>query len=635
MASEFRAVGLCTGLLAATAISAARSLSELVPIALEAVKLSFRIGTLVGKAKESLAGVDSHECWSTIVTGVSERDIQEWLDRFHSTRKTEHSSRAYLSALSAAAVTVSGPPSTTDRFFESCEEVQTKERIPLPIFSPYHAGHLFSEADVDALFNDTSRDVLQQFRSSGLLHDGTTGMARQPCDAYEALHITANEILRRPVDWTNLLDTAVSEITPYTSGQTAAMAVGVANIANSLIAAMAAAGHHNVRIVEHTAWDCNNMTDRSRTQNDKIAIVGMAGRFPNSANHEALWDLLMKGLDVHKEIPSDRFDAQAHCDPSGKGRNKSHTPYGCFIDEPGLFDPRFFNMSPREAAQTDPMGRLALTTAYEALEMSGYVPNRTPSSRLHRIGTFYGQTSDDWREINAAENVDTYFITGGVRAFAPGRINYYFKFSGPSFSVDTACSSSLSAIQLACTSLWAGDLDTACAGGLNVLTSPDIFSGLSKGQFLSKTGSCKTYDNDADGYCRGDGVGTVILKRYQDALADNDNILGCILGAGTNHSAEAVSITHPHAGAQEFLYKKVLADAGVDAHDVSYVEMVRLALPHPSKPRLTMVPAWHRHTSGRRYRDDFCYKHFRTSSSSTTTRPAAIPWGCKSKYRSR
>jgi acyl transferase domain-containing protein len=272
-------------------------------------------------------------------------------------------------------------------------------------------------------------------------------------------------------------------------------------------------------------------------------------------------------------VPSDRFDAQAHCDPSGNGRNKSHTPYGCFIEEPGLFDPRFFSMSPREAAQTDPMQRLALVTAYEALEMSGYQPNRTPSTRAHRIGTFYGQTSDDWREINAAQNIDTYFITGGVRAFAPGRINYFFKFSGPSFSIDTACSSSLAAIQLACTSLWAGDCDTAVTGGLNVLTNPDIFSGLSKGQFLSKTGSCKTYDNDADGYCRGDGVASIILKRMEDAIADNDNILGCILGAATNHSAEAVSITHPHSGAQEFLYKKVLDEAGVDAHDISYVEM--------------------------------------------------------------
>lgn len=165
-------------------------------------------------------------------------------------------------------------------------------------------------------------------------------------------------------------------------------------------------------------------------------------------------------------------------------------------------------MSPREATQTDPMHRLGLTSAYEALEMSGYVPNRTPSTRLDRIGTFYGQTSDDWREINAAQEVDTYFITAGVRAFAPvspqpreasrirlivlqGRINYHFKFSGPSFSVDTACSSSMAAIQLACTSLWARDCDTAVTGGLNVMTNSDIFAGLSRGQFLSKTGNCQ------------------------------------------------------------------------------------------------------------------------------------------------
>ena len=230
-------------------------------------------------------------------------------------------------------------------------------------------------------------------------------------------------------------------------------------------------------------------------------------------------------------------------------------------------------MSPREAAQTDPMQRLMLSTAYEAMEMAGIVPGRTPSTKADRIGTFYGQTSDDWREINAAQDIDTYFISGGVRAFGAGRINYHFKFSGPSFIVDTACSSSLAAIQLACTSLQAGECDTAFTGGANVLTNPDIFSGLSRGHFLSKTGSCKTFDNDADGYCRGDGVATVILKRLDDALTDRDPILGVIRGTATNHSAEAISITHPHAGAQEFLFSKILQDCGVDAHEIRYVEM--------------------------------------------------------------
>ena len=113
-----------------------------------------------------------------------------------------------------------------------------------------------------------------------------------------------------------------------------------------------------------------------------------------------------------------------------------------------------------------------------------------------------------------------------------------------------------------------------CTGGTDIVSkNPDIFSGLSRGQFLSKKGPCATFDNDADGYCRADGVGSVVLKRLEDAQADKDPILAVILGAATNHSAEAVSITHPHAGAQEFLYKKVLTAAAVDPHEVSYVEM--------------------------------------------------------------
>lgn len=272
-------------------------------------------------------------------------------------------------------------------------------------------------------------------------------------------------------------------------------------------------------------------------------------------------------------MPKDRFDVKTHYDASGKAMNTSHTPYGCWIENPGLFDPRFFNMSPREALQTDPMQRLALSTAYEALEMSGYVPNRTPSTKLDRIGTFYGQTSDDWREINAAQEVDTYFITGGVRAFGPGRINYHFGFSGPSFSVDTACSSSMAAIQIACTSLWAQDCDTAIVGGLSCMTNSDIFAGLSRGQFLSKTGPCATFDNEADGYCRADGIGTVIIKRLEDAQADKDNILAVVLGTATNHSADAISITHPHGPTQEVLFRSVLDRAGVDPLDIDYVEM--------------------------------------------------------------
>ena len=109
---------------------------------------------------------------------------------------------------------------------------------------------------------------------------------------------------------------------------------------------------------------------------------------------------------------------------------------------------------------------------------------------------------------------------------------------------------------------------------MNVLTNSDAFAGLSNGHFLSKTpNACKTWDCEADGYCRADGIGSIVMKRLEDAEADNDNILGVILAAATNHSAEAVSITHPHAGAQSYLYRQVMSRAGVDPLDVSFVEM--------------------------------------------------------------
>lgn len=402
-----------------------------------------------------------------------------------------------------------------------------------------------------------------------------TGAELVASSASQLLELAVNEILTQPVQWDLLRQGAASLINGFNSFDGQLLAFITTPAANNLISSLKSGLPFNLAVEDVSVWcsDSELVQPRGRSNDSKIAVVGMSGRFPGASSVDGLWKLLEQGLDVHKIIPKDRFNTDTHCDPSGKKTNTSHTPYGCFIEEPGLFDPRFFNMSPREAAQTDPMHRLALATAYEALEMSGFAPNRTPSTQLNRVGTFYGQTSDDWREVNAAQNIETYFIPGGVRAFAPGRISYYFKFSGPSYSVDTACSSSLAAIQIACTSLRNGECDTAVTGGVNILTAPDIFAGLSRGQFLSKTGSCKTWDSNADGYCRADGVGSIILKRLEDAEADKDNILAVVLGSATNHSADAISITQPHAGNQSYLYESILHSAGVDASDVSYVEM--------------------------------------------------------------
>ena len=450
----------------------------------------------------------------------------------------------------------------------------------LPMTGLWHAKHLYSKGHVSDILSHRLSALGEITTPSRAVLSPSTGELVEASDCESLFYCAIDNLLRCPIQRRNLLPSLAQQIKTrsISSTSTDAKMFEVTPSAQAMFSKLQSASERSIQSRDLSSWCSTTSTDAKtgsskQPRSSNIAIVGMSGRFPGATDHEMLWKLLEQGRDMCKTVPEDRFNVDTHVNPSGKGVNSSHTPYGCFIEEPGLFDARFFNMSPREATETDPMHRLALVTAYEALEQSGFVPNSTPSTQQDRVGTFYGQTCDDWREVNAAQNIATYFIPGGVRAFAPGRISYYFGFRGPSYSVDTACSSSLSAIQIACSSLRAGECDTAVTGGLNVLTAPDIFAGLSKGQFLSPTGSCKTWDELADGYCRADAVGSIILKREEDAIREKDNILGVILATATNHSADAISITHPHAGNQSYLYEKVLHEAGVDPVDVSYVEM--------------------------------------------------------------
>lgn len=214
-------------------------------------------------------------------------------------------------------------------------------------------------------------------------------------------------------------------------------------------------------------------------------------------------------------------------------------------------------------------------TTYEALEMAGYngsTMSEDAGAERERVGSFISITADDYREYNSNQDIDMYFVTGGLRAFAAGRLNYHFKWEGPSYTVDTACSSGAAAIQLACASLLSRECDMAVAGGANLITGPDLYAGLSRGGFTSPTGGSKTFDESADGYCRGEAVGMLVLKRLEDAIAQGDRIRGIIRTATTNHSAYAPSITQPHSLAQQKLYKESLHKAGLTPSQIGYVE---------------------------------------------------------------
>lgn len=480
---------------------------------------------------------------------------------------------AYISAVTATSCTISGPPSTIDAL-RSSPALRQHRLIPLYLVSPFHGSHLPVLSTCDFLYQLDRKGSASQLQvqipilssNTGLPVEGRTFRALVPGMVEDIFQNRIQENVMIQACSQGLdRERGASFVSIVAPGLQRRFEAGLANLNVSLQAATSSSIPSTRPTASSAPQDKSNETG--------VAIVGMSGRFPSAESLDEFWKVLEDGVDLCREIPADRFDIQLHHDSSGKKPNTTLSPYGCFLDKPGMFDARLFNMSPREAASTDPGQRLLLMSTYEALEMAGYTQYTDAAGRDTKVGTFFGQTIDDWREYNAAENVDMYYVTGGIRAFSAGRVNYHFKWDGPSYSVDSACSSSLLAIQLAYNSLRAGECNMAVAGGSNILTGCNMYAGLSRGSFLSTTGPCKTFDSGADGYCRGEGVGVVVLKRLSDAVANRDPILAVIKSAATNHSAQAVSITHPHVKTQERLFRDVLGQAGVvDPAEVDYVE---------------------------------------------------------------
>ncbi|RMD42781.1 hypothetical protein DV735_g2314, partial [Chaetothyriales sp. CBS 134920] len=574
--------GLSIGLISGAALALAKTLADLTRIGAECVRVTFRVGVFVHDISSKLEAPQpdgSLLSWSHVVTGLTQEAVQDELTRFNAETNSPELSKAFISAADKNSVSVSGPPSRIKAVFQHSQTLRYSKSLPLPVYDGLcHASHLYWREDIDAVI-DSTRSVIPVWQPVQLpLLSSQTGQPFTASTAGELFLEICTELLTGTIYVDNVTAGLVSKVraAPTASRyqldtfRTSLVFKGIAQTLEAEFPDRAGAGQDMVAWVYHEYED-----RRPRSYADsKLAIVGMSCRMPGGANDtELFWELLEQGRSTITTVPPDRFNLETHYDPTGKTENATQVPYGNFIDRPGYFDAAFFNISPKEAEQTDPMQRLALVTAYEALEVAGIVPDRTASTRSTRIGTFYGQASDDYRELNASQNIGTYAVPGGERAFTNGRIQYFFKFSGPAFNIDTACSSGLSAVNSACSSLWSGEADTVIAGGLNVITDPDNYCGLGNAHFLSKTGQCKVWDKDADGYCRADGIGSIVIKRLEDAVADNDNIIACVLSAATNQSSHAISITYPHVGAQKDNYRQVMHNAGVNPLDVSYIEL--------------------------------------------------------------
>lgn len=305
---------------------------------------------------------------------------------------------------------------------------------------------------------------------------------------------------------------------------------------------------------------------------DAVAVVGASCRLPGANNLDALWELLATGTDCHRELPKDRFDLQGSYRASQSGNFlKDRRFFGNFIDNVQRFDNGFFGINPREAASMDPQQRILLEVAYEALEDAGYLKTHRRESG-DRVGCFIGASLVEYLDNTNAYAPTAYTSTGTIRAFLCGRLSYYFGWSGPAEVIDTACSSSLVAINRACKAVQSGECSMALAGGINIITGMNNYFDLGKAGFLSPTGQCKPFDISADGYCRSDGAGLVVLKKLKHAIASGDAILGVIPGITTNQGGLSASITVPQSTAQQALYRSVLRQAGLPPGSVTYVE---------------------------------------------------------------
>jgi acyl transferase domain-containing protein/acyl carrier protein len=297
--------------------------------------------------------------------------------------------------------------------------------------------------------------------------------------------------------------------------------------------------------------------------NEPIAIVGLSGRYPESENIQEFWNNLRDGKDCITEVPEERWDWREYYDENNPESNIHTSKWGGFIKGVDEFDPRFFNISPREASYIDPQERLFLQHAWMAAEDAGFtraslqIPYEDDQNG--QVGVYVGVMYGE------------YNLSGSLASIA-NRVSYFLNLHGPSMTLDTMCSSSLTAIHLACQDLKLGRTSLAIAGGVNVSIDSNKYRMLSSGQFISSDGHCQSFGEGGDGYIPGEGVGAIILKRLSDAEKDKNHIYGIIKGSALNHGGKTNGYTVPNPIAQASAISRALRESGTEARHVSFVE---------------------------------------------------------------
>lgn len=305
----------------------------------------------------------------------------------------------------------------------------------------------------------------------------------------------------------------------------------------------------------------------------EIAIIGISGRFPGAKNVDEFWQNLQNGVEsisffTNEELLAYGLDAATL-------NNPKFVKARAVLEDVELFDASFFGLNPREAEITDPQHRLFLECAYIALEDAGYNSENYQGS----IGVYAGASLSRYL-LNIYLNEDIIgsidnhqLAIAGDKDYLTTRVSYKLNLEGPSFTVQTACSTSLVAVHLATQSLLNGECDLALAGGVSINSSRKTGYLYKEGGIGSPDGHCRAFDAQAQGTVGGEGVGIVVLKRLEDALADGDTIHAVIKGSAINNDGSfKVSYTAPRIDGQAKVIRTVQVIAEVEPETITYIE---------------------------------------------------------------
>src|SRR5471032_825462 len=308
-----------------------------------------------------------------------------------------------------------------------------------------------------------------------------------------------------------------------------------------------------------------------RYQSKGIAVVGMACHFPGATDLDEFWALLKQGRRAISPLVQDRWNNAALFDAKPGTPGKLATQAAGLIDHFDRYDYGFLGLSNVEAQSTDPQQLLVLETAWRALEDANIPPSILAGTRA---GVFIGASSNDFEAMQTTrkDTLTAHSGTGTNASIISARISYLMDLRGPSMTINTACSSSLVAIHEACLNIKAGLCDSALAGGVHLMLMPGTTIAVSQAGMMSPVGLCKTFDESADVYVRGEGCGMVILKDVRKAREDGDRIYAVIKGSSVNQDGLTNGITAPNRRSQEQVIVQALERAGVEAAAVGYVE---------------------------------------------------------------